>query len=275
MNPRISSSLILLRETINNSFEVLMIRRMSGMQFSKALIFPGGCIEPSDETRSWRTILGCGTDMVNATIYSSSIDLTALRITAIRETWEETGVQLTNVPIQSKSKDFFSICHQNNIRPSIEKLYYFTRVIAPTKEPKRHDTTFFISIIPQQDIIVDNLETDYFLWGTPLMLLDLFRAGQATMWPPQIYILSQLCEYRNLSEVFSAVSEVKRYPMLFQMVYFEPNNFLSCLPGDYRHDFTPEKFKLEKHFHFLSANEHSIEIHQSAGIKEYLDSIIS
>ena len=50
MIPRLSASLILCREHLNSSFEVLLIHRKAGLAFSNALVFPGGSLEQSDSS---------------------------------------------------------------------------------------------------------------------------------------------------------------------------------------------------------------------------------
>ena len=86
MNPRISASLILCRECINNSFEVMMIKRKQGLSFSEAFVFPGGSSEDADATPFWSQTLGCSSELIPETNFAASVDLTKLRITAIRET---------------------------------------------------------------------------------------------------------------------------------------------------------------------------------------------
>ena len=50
MDPKISASLILCRESSNNGFEILMIRRSLKVSFSGIYIFPGGSLEESDSS---------------------------------------------------------------------------------------------------------------------------------------------------------------------------------------------------------------------------------
>lgn len=269
MKPRLSASLILCRESLTSNFEVLMIRRKQNLQFSNAFVFPGGSLDPPDTDSYWLSQTSSSRELIRPTPYSQEIDLTSLRITAIRETWEETGVLLSNKKIPPNS-NFIQSCQTQNIIPSIEKLHYFSRIIAPTTEKKRFDTTFFISIEGSQSIQIDNQESDFFHWGSPKFFLDEFFNGKITLWPPQIYILKILSEFANLTQVFWFTSEIEKVPLLFQIVSWEQGSILSVLPGDYRHDFTPEELKVMKSENYLRFSDGKIYIVRSPAAQEYL-----
>ena len=252
-----------------------MIRRKSGLHFSEALIFPGGSLEPSDSSPEWHSLLGCSNDTVPATYFSDPIDLTSLRIAAIRETWEEIGVLLANKTMQENSKkDFLELCKELQVRPSLEKLFYFSRCIAPFSEAKRFDTSFFISIEGGQEIVVDNRESDAFAWGTPGYFLEEFMMKRIKLWPPQVLMLKQLSRFRNLHEVFTDAIERHRCPMLFQIEKIKGNEITGYLPGDYRHDLTPEILRHNKALHYLITDNSQVEYYQSDDVKEFLHSAV-
>lgn len=272
MNPRLSASLILCREKLSR-FEILMIRRKLGLSFSEALIFPGGSLEPNDSSVVWHDILSCSTDIISSTPFSQSIDLTSLRIAAIRETWEEIGVLLASQKIRESSEDFLGLCQRNGVRPYIEKLHYLTRCIAPASEKKRFDTSFFISIEGGQEVVVDNKESDEFMWGEPEFFLEEFKRNRIKLWPPQVFILTTLRAYQNLNELFSKVAHAHRCPMLFQIAEMKNRDIVGYLPGDYRHEFTTQALIQEKAVHCLISNESNAEIYQSESVTKFLNSI--
>ena len=246
-----------------------MIRRTSKVLFSGAYIFPGGSLEESDTSLIWHQILGCSIDTIQATSYTQSIDLNSLRIGAIRETWEEVGVLLANGSIPRETKDFLTACRQFNIRPAIEKLHYFTRIITPLKIHKRFDATFFIAIEGNQEIIVDNYESDAFMWGTPDFFLNEYLNKRLSLLPPQIFIIKQLCTYQNLSDLFNRIRSIPRMPCLFQVLQYDDKTFSVAIPGDYRHNNTPEVLKKTNSLYYLLINEREIELYQSPTIQEY------
>lgn len=270
MKPRLSASLILCREQHNQPWEVLMIKRKSSMAFSNSLVFPGGSLDPEDTSPEWHDILGCSTESVPSTYYSEKIDLTSLRIAAIRETWEETGVLLTKTPGKPPaSKHFLETCKNHSLTPSIEKLYYLTRIIAPLIERKRFDATFFISIEGEQDIVVDNIESDCFFWGTPEHFLSEFLSNHVRLWPPQVYILKKLSMFRNLNEVFNGIHNFVRVPFLFQLQELYENKISCVLPGDYRHDLTPQGIKDKRLEHSVTSDGERISVVESPGLIDF------
>ena len=207
---------------------------------------------------------------MKATSYTPSIDLNSLRIAAIRETWEEVGVLLANGIIPRETKDFLFACKQLNIRPAIEKLYYFSRIITPLNLPKRFDTTFFLSIEGNQEVVVDNYEADQFVWNKPDFFLNEFIQKRIVLLPPQIYILKQLSMYQNLTEVITGILSNPRIPFLAQLINYDGPGTLSVLPGDFRHDLTPNNLKAENAQHYICMREQAIDYYQSPIIKEYL-----
>ena len=78
-----ASTTLLVRD--RPSFQVLMVRRNEKMAFAAgALVFPGGKVDPQDEDGRWQKHADGWHDV--------SAEQRALRIAAIRETFEETGL---------------------------------------------------------------------------------------------------------------------------------------------------------------------------------------
>src|SRR5882757_8852422 len=78
-----ASTVILVRD--NPSFQVLMVKRHENMSFAAgALVFPGGKVDLEDEVEGWENnVKGW---------HEVRVDQRALRIAAIREVFEETGL---------------------------------------------------------------------------------------------------------------------------------------------------------------------------------------
>jgi len=117
LEPRPAASLILLRES---PLEVLMLRRNPNASFAPDFwVFPGGMLEERD-----------GGDF---------------RATAIRETFEETGIAIDDV----------------------ERLVPTSRWITPVGAPKRFDTYFFLAKAPDANVTVDGTEIVDHVWIRP------------------------------------------------------------------------------------------------------------
>ncbi|HJW92400.1 MAG TPA: NUDIX hydrolase [Thermoanaerobaculia bacterium] len=120
--PRPAASLILLRES---PLEVLMLRRNPNASFAPDFwVFPGGIAEEKD-----------GGDF---------------RVTAVRETLEETNIAIDDV----------------------NQLVWTSRWITPIGSPKRFDTYFFLAKAPNTDVTVDGSEIVDHIWIRPAAALE-------------------------------------------------------------------------------------------------------
>jgi len=120
LEPLPAASLILLRD-VGPHFEVLMIRRNAQASFVPDFwVFPGGMVEESD-----------GGD---------------LRVTAIRETLEETGIAIDDP----------------------NQLVWTSRWITPVGVPKRFDTYFYLAKAARDiEVTIDGTEVVDHVWITP------------------------------------------------------------------------------------------------------------
>jgi len=138
VTPLPAASAIILRD---DPFEVLMLRRHEKSSFvPNAWVFPGGIAEESDTELA--QILGDG----------SMLD--AMRVTAIRETFEETGVWLGARLDDAERKRSELLAGNIAFRDIIAEapvelmqLVWTSRWITPAGIPKRFDTYFFLATV--------------------------------------------------------------------------------------------------------------------------------
>jgi 8-oxo-dGTP pyrophosphatase MutT (NUDIX family) len=139
VQPVPAASVILLREA---PLEVLMMRRHAKASFvPDAWVFPGGMVEESDRD------LGDGTE------------LGTMRVAAIRELFEESGICL-GAPLTdssakrrallSRTTTFAAIVRESPI--DLNALVLTSRWITPIGVPKRFDTCFFLAIAGDDDV---------------------------------------------------------------------------------------------------------------------------
>jgi hypothetical protein len=108
----------------------------------------------------------------------------AHKICAIRETFEEAGLLLTNPPVKDLPKEwrekvhqdasqFHELCLEHKIAPNVCDLHHFSNWITPIMEKRRYNAQFFITVIPELNgtehavIQADGGETIQLDWFTP------------------------------------------------------------------------------------------------------------
>ena len=111
------------------------------------------------------------------------------KICAIRETFEESGLLLTNPPAHTVIKDaktrelwrqrvhddasqFQVLCDTHQLVPAVDKLIPFANWITPPQERRRYNTHFFLtvldpSIAAHETTAADGKETVQLDWFTP------------------------------------------------------------------------------------------------------------
>lgn len=177
VQPRTAATLILVRETTAQPLQTLMVVRHEAITFAGgAIVFPGGRID--------------GTDIALATALGDD----ALKIAAIRETFEESGILLayetsTRGTISKEASarivaryrsavcdgdiTFGDMLRTENLNPATDRLIPFARWITPPARAKRFDTHFFIATCDDDhDAAHDGGETTEAIWISPADLVQ-------------------------------------------------------------------------------------------------------
>jgi 8-oxo-dGTP pyrophosphatase MutT (NUDIX family) len=111
----------------------------------------------------------------------------ALRVAAIRETYEECGLLLIDggaaagppTVADAPVADFATLVHDHGLRPSVESLVAFAHWITPPDRPKRFDTHFFLTAGPPDQVAVADLaEVMSAAWLKPMALVAAAEAGE-------------------------------------------------------------------------------------------------
>lgn len=158
---RPAATVVLLREHAGH-VEVLLLRRNKAVLFAGGLwVFPGGAIDVED--------FAGGADTMSAA-----------KRAAIREAYEETGVDITDCELQ-----------------------FFAHWTTPEGEVKRYATWFFVAALPDGnvDITIDGGEIVHYRWIEPRQAIALHRAGELEMMPPTFITLNELATCNSISEV--------------------------------------------------------------------------
>jgi 8-oxo-dGTP pyrophosphatase MutT (NUDIX family) len=176
----LSATLLLLRDRAP-SIEVLMIERHAGAVFAGgALVFPGGRLDPEDAAPLLlaRCRAAPGED-------ASAM---ALRVCAIRETFEEAGILLARVAgaeemlsaaqlgaitarLEAKlgrAPDFTALVIEGGLELATDLLVPFAHWVTPKPRPRRFDTYFYLAPAPAaQEAVHDGSEAVDSIWVEP------------------------------------------------------------------------------------------------------------
>jgi len=215
--PLIPAATILMLRDGDTGLEVFMVVRHHQIDFaSGALVFPGGKLAPGDVEPDVRGLCD-GADGLDDT-------LLALRVAAIREAFEESGVLLArdeggqlidgarlatleaDRPLLDKGTlkiaDFLT---REKLRLACDLLEPYAHWVTPKMMPKRFDTHFYLAVAPSDHVAMhDGSEGVDSVWINPAQALEDAKAGKRTVIFPTRMNLEQLAESKTVAEAFAA-----------------------------------------------------------------------
>ncbi|XP_042908775.1 acyl-coenzyme A diphosphatase NUDT19 isoform X2 [Parasteatoda tepidariorum] len=268
-------------------YRLLMVKRSSLSSFmANAYVFPGGMAEISDYSPKWYDVFqahGVSRDSIREfsekvngprpCMITESLTLTtanvkpeqdplpsdvALRIAAIRETFEETGVLLMTRPKHSKisslhwyedidlvawqekiRKDpiaFTDFCLEANVCPDIWSLHEWWDWLTPTSVGhRRYDTMFYVCCLEKQpDVVLDHSEVITLKWCTPQEMLEEHSTNSVFLAPPQVYELSRIIHFQSFQSLrnFAVSRGDKGVERWLPVIITCKDGAISLLPGD-------------------------------------------
>jgi 8-oxo-dGTP pyrophosphatase MutT (NUDIX family) len=204
--PRLSASVILVRDG-SAGLETFMVRRHArSPAFPSAYVFPGGTVRDDDLTlhvadadQLTEALVGRSDTPVDAE------QARALFVCAVRELFEEAGVLLvrdgggdllevdvseitlqerlesTRLALQAHELTLGQVLADHGWQPAFDRLAPFSHWITPTTVATRFDTHFFVAELPRgQSALHDTIETSEGVWLTPQLALS---DGYHTLFP--------------------------------------------------------------------------------------------
>jgi 8-oxo-dGTP pyrophosphatase MutT (NUDIX family) len=167
---------ILLRR--RDSVEMLMIERPVKAAFGGLWAFPGGAVEPIDQS---------------AQLFGFD---DSWRAAALRETAEEVGIFLTDPPSASPgaaSRDVFGALERAGARFDPGRLRYVASWITPEQRARRFEARFYIAEVAPE--VEGDLHTDELVDMAWLRPEDAIRLAEASRWHmarPTRWLVEQL-----------------------------------------------------------------------------------
>ncbi|WP_454885185.1 NUDIX hydrolase [Sphingomonas oryzagri] len=195
--PRLAATLLVVRD---DPFEVLMVRRNDRGQFASVLVFPGGVVEPQDRDEAWLAhVDGAG---------GLDADERAVRIAAIRETFEETAVLVAEdcPPLGDVAAlPFLEIVRTHGLRLKLDGLVPFAHWVTPERAPKRFDTHFYVARAGSDGVAVcDGAETVALEWAAPAAIIERAQGGERSILFPTLSNLRRLAESNDTATALEA-----------------------------------------------------------------------
>ncbi|MCI3182077.1 NUDIX hydrolase [Caulobacter sp. CCUG 60055] len=237
---RPAATILLVRD--EPAFQVLMVKRHHQIDFaSGALVFPGGKTHAGDHDPLWRE---------HASGWDAAPEAErALRIAAIREAYEETGVLLARDgrgeifagddranaardEVAHDRRSFLDLARTLDLRLDLEALSVFARWITPDLMPKRFDTWFYVASAPAGQLAAcDGWETVDSEWIAPGEALRLAAAGERKVIFPTRMNLQLLAEAADGRDAI-ARARARRLVTVEPQVRQRPEGPALVIPAD-------------------------------------------
>lgn len=286
-------------------YRIMMVKRSGLSSFmASAFVFPGGAVETADYSQRWWTVFekaGAsrehlreltdrhrGSPRPPMTMESETIKLAlsnghnkedflpgdiALRITAIRETFEETGVLLLTNPredavgsvgnnplsdlddsgldlpswrekVRKSGAAFIDLCNETGLCPDVWSLYEWSNWLTPISVGhKRFDTMFYVCCLEKlPKVVLDQTEVTTLKWCTSIEMLEDHTQEKLFLAPPQVYELSRIHHLSSFSVLKDFVQKRDRLGCVrwLPVLATYRDGAISFLPGDSMYPAEPD-----------------------------------
>lgn len=217
---RPAATVVLLRDG-DQGPEVCLLRRHARSAFMPdAWVFPGGTVDPADRELPPAVWTGFRPAADAARFGGDARLALALRVAAVRETFEEAGLLLgrhadgsplaaaelasPRAQVARRGGDFAGWLLAAGIVLDLGALHYWRRWVTPTSEPRRYDTAFFLARAPErQDAAHDAVETTGQRWLRPADALAEADAGRFALVFPTRRSLRELAEVADVDQALA------------------------------------------------------------------------
>lgn len=238
----LAATLLLLRDR-GVGLEVLMITRHAETVFAGgAAVFPGGRLDREDSAPAVLARCAAVADIEPAQM--------ALRVCAIRETFEEaglllarrggtgallTGGEVTTLQAELLGRlghpaDFTELVVEGGLELATDLLVPFAHWITPVIRPRRYDTYFFLAPAPtEQEALHDGHEAVASIWVAPAQAAADGAAGRVKMIFATRFNLQKLARSAT-SEAAFAAARTDTIVTVCPVYRETPQGLMWCIP---------------------------------------------
>lgn len=204
VTPKPAASIIVTRQGMRGP-EVLMMRRHKGTAFAPgAVVYPGGKLHPADRAESLKPQFAEPIPVDN---------LNPMRVAAIREAFEETGLLLAldetgdwvspkrqirlagelRAAVEAEPPRFGDMLRRERLKLPLNALHFYAHWETPQPLPRRFDTHFFcVAAPPGQQIAADGREAVSAAWVKPSEILAENAEGSPFLMLPTRLTLARI-----------------------------------------------------------------------------------
>ena len=228
VQPRNASTVVLLRPTDHDDFEILLTRRPPQMRFLGGYyVFPGGAVHRDDySAKVLERCRGLSANDAQRILGSGDNPNQALGhwVAVVRELFEEVGVLLclresgddldlrdpgAKARIERKRQaivkdelDFGSFLESENLICDLSRAVYFDHWVTPEIYSMRFDTRFYIAKLPSYQIpLAASEEVIDSLWVSPQDALSRINRHDFPLLPPTTTVLAELGQISTWQEL--------------------------------------------------------------------------
>lgn len=257
-----------------HNYKLLWLKRHQKSSFMPGMyVFPGGVVDSADSNLKWREIFaasGVNNDRFTSLISKHTVrpDIyrsgqnelpkeISLRITAIRETFEESGILIckhkddhtstkwakhVSIPknelqtwqskVHNNATEFLTLCEKLDCYPDLWALHEWRNWLTPSTMPKRFNTMFYLACIPFIPYAeYEASEMEDLKWET----LENLCSMDITIPPPQQYEVARFTKYKNLDELLDFAVErntEEALPLYLPVLIQLKDGIVQIMPGD-------------------------------------------
>lgn len=239
-----AATIMLLRDGAAG-LEVFMVVRHHQIDFaSGALVFPGGKVDKQDTDER---VLARIPSYAGATAGQST-----LRVAAIREAFEESGILLARnrdgspMPgaataaqrtqwrkgLNDQSLTLGAMLEQGDLQLACDDLAHYSHWITPEMVPKRFDTHFYLARVPADQIAGhDGHENVDSVWISPKQVIEDAKNKKRTVIFPTLSNITRLAQWNSVDEAFERVRADPIRPILPNIETRADGRWV-CIPKD-------------------------------------------